>query len=203
MIRISERKFVKLTCSMVISIFVDYENEIPRLSQTKRSERGRGEGGNRNMLVVWSQMTKINRTPFDRSHDASRADIWGGPFSCLPSRTVSEFGQQSPDVKTAVTLSVICASNFVRRACTRDRPGAATLPEAESGAIFIEGGPRLSKVITIFSLTASAIICQKYRQFLSRKLRGDINREIFLKVYMKSKTKVSFLFSKYSDIHIR
>jgi len=27
---------------MVISIFVDYENEIPRLSQTKRSERGRG-----------------------------------------------------------------------------------------------------------------------------------------------------------------
>lgn len=111
------------------------------------------------MLVVWSQMTKINRTPV--------RPVARRIASRYLSRTVllfaiaHGFGQQSPDAKTAVTLSVICASNFVRTARTaivlvprhRQRPSC--------GAIFIEGGPRLSKVITIFSLTASAIICQK------------------------------------------
>jgi len=143
-----ERRPIQNWHLAIISIFVDYENRVLLVYH---------EMIRRIVLVVWSQMTKINRT-FERSHDASRVDIWAGPFSCLPSCKVSEFGQQSPDAKTAVTLSVICASNFMRRARTRDRSGAATSPEAECGAIFIEGGPRLSKVITIFSLTASAII---------------------------------------------
>lgn len=41
------------------------------------------------------------------------------------------FGQQLPDAKTAVTLSVICASNFVGE-YTRDRPSAATSPRVRS-----------------------------------------------------------------------
>lgn len=101
------------------------------------------------------------------------------------------FGQQSPDAKTAVTLSVICASNFVRRTHTRDR-GAATSSSGVDAAV-TEGSPRLLKVITIFSLAASAIICQKFR---SRKLRDDINRVKSLRKYGVENESVIFIFEK-------
>ncbi|KAM0726107.1 hypothetical protein ACS0PU_008188 [Formica fusca] len=53
----------------VILIFVDYENE------TLLVYHGRNGREDRIVLVVWSQMTKINRAPFNRLHDASRVDI--------------------------------------------------------------------------------------------------------------------------------
>lgn len=121
-------------------------------------------------LAVSSQMTKINRVILRSTLGCAtqpRVEYLSRTVSCLPSRTVS--GQQPrPAPRTrrdeTVTLSVICANNFVRSTRAHRRSGGrdvAVDPRRASHLYRSERRPEItSKVILQFPLRA-------------RPLRGD------------------------------